>query len=260
MEEFEEEQISPLKSFILTYLLPEKCYQLFFHQLHLTHGPCVRMVLGKVLAMWSLVSLLAPVPQVWRLVRSGSSEGLSLVSALLDLLAVSAHVAFCVHHGFPIGAWGESVCVLVLLALVMFLIQHYRGNSLTGGVSVVVYAVFLYLLASPLTPQVLISESEEWSVLIVITSRLIQVGCNYSNGSTGQLSGVCVFLQFMGSLGRVFGSIQDSGHSLRSQAVVLASCGSAVLLLQVLLFRNRRPVGEERERGRDGERERKKEE
>uniref|UniRef100_A0A8B9HA91 Uncharacterized protein n=1 Tax=Astyanax mexicanus TaxID=7994 RepID=A0A8B9HA91_ASTMX len=25
-------------SFILTYLLPEKCYQLFFHQLHLTHG------------------------------------------------------------------------------------------------------------------------------------------------------------------------------------------------------------------------------
>uniref|UniRef100_A0A3B1ICV5 Uncharacterized protein n=1 Tax=Astyanax mexicanus TaxID=7994 RepID=A0A3B1ICV5_ASTMX len=45
MEEFEEEQISPLKSFILTYLLPEKCYQLFFHQLHLTHGQTCTLLL-----------------------------------------------------------------------------------------------------------------------------------------------------------------------------------------------------------------------
>ncbi|XP_072548764.1 mannose-P-dolichol utilization defect 1a [Salminus brasiliensis] len=251
-------EVSPLKAFILTYLMPEKCYDHFFLQLHFSHGPCLKIVLSKVLALWSLATLLAPLPQIWKMIRGGGSEGLSLVSALLDLLAVSAHVAFCVHHSFPIGAWGESVFVLVQLALVVFLIQHYRGDRLTGGVSLAVYAAFMYLLTSPLTPRAVVKETQEWSVLIVIGSRLIQVGCNHSSGSTGQLSGVCVFLLFMGSLGQVFGSIQDSGHSLRSQAYVLSSCCSAMLLLQVLLFRNRLPVGGQSERGRALERERKK--
>ncbi|KAF7688410.1 hypothetical protein HF521_013217 [Silurus meridionalis] len=30
---------------------------------------------------------------------------------------------------------------------------------------------------------------QEWSVLIIITSRMIQAGCNLNSGSTGQLSG-----------------------------------------------------------------------
>ncbi|KAL6464102.1 hypothetical protein MHYP_G00284930 [Metynnis hypsauchen] len=72
----------------------------------------------------------------------------------------------------------------------------------------------------------------ELKVLIVIASRLVQVGCNQSAGSTGQISALSVFLLCMGSLGLTYTSIQDSGHSLHSQACVLSSCCSALLLLQ----------------------------
>uniref|UniRef100_A0AAR2L3W8 Mannose-P-dolichol utilization defect 1a n=1 Tax=Pygocentrus nattereri TaxID=42514 RepID=A0AAR2L3W8_PYGNA len=244
MAESGEEQASALKSFLLTYLMPEKCYERFFLRLDFAH---------------------APLPQIWRIFRAGSSDGLSLVSALLDLLVVSAHVAFCVHHNFPIGAWGESVWVLVQLALLVFLIQHYREDSIKGAVSLAAYSAFMYLLTSPLTPRAVVKAMYEWKVLIVIASRLVQVGCNQSAGSTGQISALSVFLLCMGSIGLTHTSIQDSGHSLHSQACVLSSCCSALLLLQVLLFRNHQLDGERqrdggRERRRDREREKKKEE
>ncbi|XP_037389537.1 mannose-P-dolichol utilization defect 1a [Pygocentrus nattereri] len=265
MAESGEEQASALKSFLLTYLMPEKCYERFFLRLDFAHVPCVKVVLSKVLGFWMVGTLLAPLPQIWRIFRAGSSDGLSLVSALLDLLVVSAHVAFCVHHNFPIGAWGESVWVLVQLALLVFLIQHYREDSIKGAVSLAAYSAFMYLLTSPLTPRAVVKAMYEWKVLIVIASRLVQVGCNQSAGSTGQISALSVFLLCMGSIGLTHTSIQDSGHSLHSQACVLSSCCSALLLLQVLLFRNHQLDGERqrdggRERRRDREREKKKEE
>ncbi|KAI4878280.1 hypothetical protein NFI96_003254 [Prochilodus magdalenae] len=240
--------------------MPEKCYQRFFHHLDFTHVPCLKIVVSKVLGWWLMGALLAPLPQIWKMIRAGSSQGVSLVSVLLDLLAVSAHVAFCIHHNFPVGAWGESLFLVVLLALVMFLVQYYRGNAVRAGVSLAAYSALMYLLTSPLTPRAAIKAAEEWDVLLIIASRLVQLGSNQSEGSTGQVSAACVFLLFMGSLGRTYSSIQDSGHSLHSQACVLSSCCSAVLLLQILLFRYRRSVDEDRERRRDGEKKRKKEE
>ncbi|KAF4072760.1 hypothetical protein AMELA_G00251380 [Ameiurus melas] len=73
----------------------------------------------------------------------------------------------------------------------------------------------MYLLTSALTLAVVVMTMQEWSVLLVITSRLIQAGCNLKSGSTGQLSGASVFLVFLASLGRAFRSTQTSAEMER---------------------------------------------
>ncbi|XP_076867724.1 mannose-P-dolichol utilization defect 1a [Brachyhypopomus gauderio] len=232
-----EEQISLLKSFLLSYLMPEKCYDYFFHHLNFTHVPCLKILLSKIMGFCIMWTLLAPMAQIWKLLWAGRSEGVSLVSALLDMLVVSAHVTFCIHQKFPIGAWGESVFILIQYAVVTFLIQYYRGNGIAGALVLTAYGGFICLLASPLTSQTIIRAAWEWNVLMVIASRLTQVACNHSSGYTGQLSGLYVFLMFLGSLGRMYNSIQETGHSPRTQAWLLAVCCSGLLLVQVVLFR-----------------------
>ncbi|XP_066515122.1 mannose-P-dolichol utilization defect 1a [Hoplias malabaricus] len=234
--ELGEEQSGVLKAFLLKYLIPEKCYERFFHHLDFSHVPCVKIAVSKVIGFWIVGTLVAPVFQLWRVCRGGRSEGLSAAAVVLDLVAVSTRVAFCVQHNFPLGAWGDSVFVLVQLALLTLLIQHYKGHTAKGVVILGVYAVFMSVLTSPLTPRTVVTATYEWKVLVTIASRLIQVGCNQSSGCTGQLSGAYVFLVFMGSLGDLLSSIQDSGHSLHSQACVLSSCASAFLLLQILML------------------------
>ncbi|XP_060769141.1 mannose-P-dolichol utilization defect 1a isoform X2 [Neoarius graeffei] len=210
-----EEQISPLKDFLITYILPEKCYELLFLHLNLTHAPAL---------------------QLWMVVQGSSAEGLSLVAVVLQLLVVSTHTAACVLHKLPIGAYGESVFLLVQFVLLVYLIQYYKGNPISGCVLLTVYSGVMYLLTSALTPKVVVMAMQEWSVLMVITSQLIQAGCNLNSGSTGQLSGASVFLVFLASLGRAFRSIQES-HSLHSQACVFSACCCLLLLIQILIYR-----------------------
>ncbi|KAK2816066.1 hypothetical protein Q7C36_022337 [Tachysurus vachellii] len=231
-----EEQISPMKDFLITYIMPLKCYEHLFLRLHLTHGPCVKIVLSKILSMWMLGELIAPLIQIWVVVRRGSAEGLSLVSVVLQLLAISSHTAACILHKFPIGAYGESVFMLVQFVLLLFLIQYYKGKTITGCVLLFVYSSLMYLLTSALTPEVVVMAMQEWSILIITSSQLIQAGCNLNSGSTGQLSGASAFLVFLASLGHTFRSTQES-LSLLSQAHVLSTCCSLLLLMQILIYR-----------------------
>ncbi|XP_046694880.1 mannose-P-dolichol utilization defect 1a isoform X2 [Silurus meridionalis] len=209
----EEEQSSLLKTFLITYIFPEKCYEHLFLTLNLTHAPGL---------------------QIWKVVQGGSAEGLSLVSVLLQLFSVTTHTATCILHNFPIGAYGESVFVQIQFVLLVFLIQYYKQSFISGCVILSAYSGVMYLLISALIPEVVVMAMQEWSVLIIITSRMIQAGCNLNSGSTGQLSGASVFLVFLASLGRTFKSTQESGS--HSQAGVFSSCCSLLLLIQIHIY------------------------
>ncbi|KAG7314975.1 hypothetical protein KOW79_022278 [Hemibagrus wyckioides] len=225
-----EEQISPLKDFLITYIMPEKCYEHLFLRLNLKHGPCMKIILNKILSVWMLGELIAPLLQIWVVVQDSSAQGLSLVSVVLQLLAVSVHTAACILHKFPIGAYGDSVFVLVQFVLLVFLIQYYRGKTVTGCVLLSVYSGVMYLLTSAVTPEVVVMAMQEWSVVFVISGQLIQAGCNLTSGSTGQLSGASVFLVFLASLGRTFRSTQGF-------LSLLSSCCSLLLFIQTLIYR-----------------------
>ncbi|KAI5615795.1 mannose-P-dolichol utilization defect 1 protein [Silurus asotus] len=185
----EEEQSSLLKTFLITYIFPEKCYEHLFLTLNLTHGPCLKIVLSKILSVWMLGELIA--------VFSHNSHS-NLYTTQLP-------------H------------------------RYYKQSFISGCVILSVYSGVMYLLISALIPKVVVMAMQEWSVLIIIISRMIQAGCNLNSGSTGQLSAASVFLVFLASLGRTFKSTQESG-SLHVQAGVFSSCCSLLLLIQIHIY------------------------
>ncbi|KAI7813685.1 mannose-P-dolichol utilization defect 1 protein, partial [Triplophysa rosa] len=238
-ETSEERTIPQLKDFLLTFM-PEKCFDQFFLQFNFIHVPCLKIVMSKTMGILVLMAtIFAPLAQIGKVVWCGRSDGLCLGSVFLELLAISAHGAFCYTQKFPTEAWGESLFALIQIAFLTFLIQHYRGKTMKGVYLLALYCAFMYFLVSPLTPVSVVWKLREWNVLFVIAGRLIQACSNYRCGHTGQLSALSILLAFLGSLGRIFSSLQETGLSLPAQLHAVACCCSGVILIQVLLNWNK---------------------
>ncbi|XP_070785960.1 mannose-P-dolichol utilization defect 1b [Enoplosus armatus] len=234
--------MDPLKGLLLTYFMPESCYDEFFLNMNFLDVPCLKIVLSKGLGIGIILgSVLVKLPQILKLMGAKSAEGLSFKSVLLELLAISGTMAYSIANKFPFSAWGEALFLMLQTVTIGFLIQHYGGRSSRGLLFLVVYFGLLVLLLSPVTPMSVVTSMQASNMPAVIIGRLIQAAANFRNGHTGQLSAVSVFLLFLGSLARIFTSLQETGDSLMALTYVISSTCNGVIALQVLYYWNSSP-------------------
>ncbi|CAK6953698.1 mannose-P-dolichol utilization defect 1 protein-like [Scomber scombrus] len=228
---------SPVKEFLVTYFMPTKCYEELFVNLHL-HVPCLKFVLKKIAGIWILLDIfLVQLLQLLKILWRGNAEGLSLSSVLLQLYAFSCPVVYAVTNSFPLFAWSERLLTLAQTVVITFLILHYRGDTLTGALFLLAYSGLMFLLGSYAATAV-VSVMQSSSLPALIASKVLQIRANYSNGHTGQLSSLSVFLSCAGSLGLAFVSVQEEGGSLATLSHILSACLSCVLLAQVLCYKS----------------------
>ncbi|KAJ7996220.1 hypothetical protein DPEC_G00234790 [Dallia pectoralis] len=240
-----EELLSPTKEFLLTYLMPEKCYEHFFVDLNILHVPCWKIVLSQTVGFWILLgTVLAQLPQLWRILRAGNASGISWWSVLLQVYAITGPLLFCITNNFPPAAWGERVFTLIQSLALGFLIQHYRRNTLKGALFLLAHSGVMLCstsaLPSPLISEHVVSMMNATSTMAVVASRVIQVATNYLNSSTGQLAPASLLMVFTGSLALVFKSLQETGDwsCLATLTHVIAACLSCLLLAQLVCYRD----------------------
>ncbi|KAJ8254821.1 hypothetical protein GJAV_G00197690 [Gymnothorax javanicus] len=230
------------KRLLLTYLMPEKCFDEFFLNFNFLHVPCLKIVLSKVLGIGIILgSVMVKLPQVFKLMGAKSAEGLNFKSILLELFAITGTMAYSIANEFPFSAWGEALFLMLQTVAIGFLIQHYRGNTIRGVGFLVLYFTVVCVLLSPFTPLMVITTMQASNMPAIIVGRLIQAATNYSNGHTGQLSAISVFLLFAGSLARIFTSVQETGDALMALTYVISSCCNGLIAAQVLYYWNRSP-------------------
>lgn len=231
--------MDPLKGLLLTYLMPESCYDEFFLNFNFLDVPCLKVVISKGLGIGIILgSVLVKLPQIVKLLRASSAEGLSLQSVLLELVAITGTMTYSILHSFPFSAWGEALFLMLQTLAIGFLILHYNQRTVTGLLFVLVYGAVLAGLLSPFTPPSLITALQASNMPAIIVGRLIQAVTNFRNGHTGQLSAATAFLLFAGSLARIFTSLQETGDSLMALTYVISSSCNGVLVLQLLYYWN----------------------
>ncbi|KAF7647030.1 hypothetical protein LDENG_00178770 [Lucifuga dentata] len=237
--ESESSFMDPVKGLLLTYFMPETCYDEFFLNFNFLHVPCVKIVLSKVLGIGIILgSVMVKLPQIGKLMAAGSAEGLSFNAVLLELLAITGTMAYSLANHFPFSAWGEVLFLMLQTVTIGFLIQHYGQRTGRGIVFLVVYVALLALLLSPLTPPSVVTAMQASNMPAIIISRLIQAATNFRNGHTGQLSAVSIFLLFAGSLARIFTSLQETGDTLMALTYIISSTCNGIIALQVLYYWN----------------------
>ncbi|EMS52174.1 hypothetical protein TRIUR3_32226 [Triticum urartu] len=164
-------------------------------------------------------------PQILKILKHGSVRGLSVASFELELIGYTIALAYCIHKGLPFSAYGE-LAFLLIQGTISNSMEIQMGN-VEKSLSFSNTADFVFILpAFPkqwlfrycgLAPTVLAGKIDPGLFEILYASqhaiffcaRVPQIWKNFTNKSTGELSFLTSFMNFAGSLVRVFTSIQE---------------------------------------------------
>ncbi|XP_019732984.1 mannose-P-dolichol utilization defect 1 protein-like [Hippocampus comes] len=229
--------LDPFEGLLLEYSLPQLCSDAFFLRFDFTDGPCLKILLSKCLGTVIILgSMFVKLPQIVKLMGAKSAAGVSFLSLLGELLAITGSLAYSVAHSFPFSAWGEALFVMLQTIIIGFLIQHYGGRTCRGVLFVLLYFGVLAFLLSPLAPASLLTAMQASNMPAIIVSRVIQAATNFCNGHTGQLSALTVIVLFAGSLSRIFTSVQETGDTLLVVTYVVSVACNGLVVVQVLYY------------------------
>lgn len=114
---------------------------------------------AAVVVGWLVVagSCFRSVPQIVRVLRAKSVEGLSLASFTIEALACAVSVAYNAYHRYPFSTYGDSVICLaqnfVIIGLIFVFGRGLRRRVQTGTAALLAAAcAFLFSGACP-SPQ-----------------------------------------------------------------------------------------------------------
>lgn len=216
----------------------------FFFSVSSWKAPCFTALLSKGLGIGIIAgSVLVKVPQIMKILNNKSTDGLSVVSVLLDLMAITFHMSYSFVSGFPFSAWGDGTFLALQTAAIAALIFFFGHRSTARSfVFIFLYGILVFVLMGGLTPVKFLWTAQGFNVPILLTGKLSQAFTNYKNGSTGQLSAATCFMLFFGSLARIFTSIQETGDTMMIITYCVSTFANAVIVSQLLYYWNQ-PTG-----------------
>ncbi|KAM3186970.1 hypothetical protein ACTXT7_003262 [Hymenolepis weldensis] len=234
---------------ILSFLLPEKCVNTYMKDHDFFNAECFKILLSKCLGYGIVVGAsLVKLPQLIKIVRCGSAEGLSMTAQILELVCYTSTSAYSLYLRFPFSTFGDSVFLLVQSAIIAFLTISWEMSYLYGLVFLSAYVGFLAYTLSPVIPLSVLAWMQFANTPITAISRGLQIFENYRNGSTGQLSALSVWLMTAGSLARIFTSVQETGDKLVILNFVVSSFVNIILSAQIIYYWNVEPASRQKKK------------
>ncbi|KAJ3396911.1 hypothetical protein HDU92_001484 [Lobulomyces angularis] len=106
------------------------------------------------------------------------------------------------------------------------------------GISFTSYFLETALFDESLVSEALLVQLQWFTVFLGTASKLPQTYNNWINKSTGQLSAITVFLQFVGSMARVFTTIQEVEDIAILTGFLIATFFNGVLVAQMIYYWN----------------------
>jgi len=205
--------------FLRLGLLSPKCFESLVGNLNYGDVDCLKMLLSRGLGLAIIAgATCVKLPQILKIMKSGSAKGISFVATLLELLAVTANGAYSFSKGFPFSSYGEAVTLSLQTSLIALLILWYGGNSVMSVLFSIIYGATVFAITTPgMVPDQVLWFGQAANIPMVVLGKMIQVIANFRQGHTGQLSAITIFMLTLGSMARVFTSIQETGDWLSFQ-------------------------------------------
>ena len=103
----------------------------------------------------------------------------------------------------------------------------------------VIYGATVFAITTPgLVPEQVLWLGQAANIPMVVLGKMIQVIANFRQGHTGQLSAITLFMLTLGSMARVFTSIQETGDMIVISTYLVSSTINLMLSAQVMYYWN----------------------
>lgn len=242
--------LPPLITAPLSDLLTPPCYTTLIQDFDPLSSPaCLKLAVSKAVGIAIIAaSTIVKVPQIIKLINSGSAEGVSFLSYLLETTAYVITLAYNFRSGFPFSTFGETALIAVQNVVIAVLVLHFaasaKGKSTPyPGVFVAGLAAAGYALFTPTIVSTELLRNLQMFVTIPLglMSKIPQIVDVQRRKSTGQLSAFAVFNYLLGSAARVLTTLAEVDDGL----ILVGFLGAAVLNLvlagQMVVFWNNKP-------------------
>lgn len=191
---------------------------------------CLKITISKLLGYAIITgACVVKLPQIIAFLRAGNVRGVNREATYTDLLGYLLQAGYYLMLGKPFSAYGETLIIAVQSIVIVLMIWGY---DYPGTVHAGVVAAVLTVAASipfSLPPQYLPYLQLVCTLLFVI-SRAAQIMANYSQGGTGQLAFLTLFMNAGGSAARIF----TSSVEVKQPEVLLSFAISTLLNLTLV--------------------------
>jgi mannose-P-dolichol utilization defect protein 1 len=179
---------------VATTLLGDSCYRSLVHNLTISDSTCMKLAFSKVLGLAIVgASSVVKVPQIIKLINSGSADGISLIGYLLETASFMISLVYNVRNQFPFSSYGETALILVQNVAICFLVLEYSGKGNMGSMMIAALAGAGFLLFnSDIVKPELLQYLQMGAGIVGVASKLPQIFAIFREGGTGQLSAFTV--------------------------------------------------------------------
>jgi len=181
-------------------------------------------------------SLAVKLPQIVRILKKESAEGISTTGHLMETVAYTIGFAYSVRNGYPFSSFGDVVACWMQNVIIAALIAKYRGWRWPRTAALAApFAGFCWFLARGCSAEVLSALQASTLVIMVVGARIPQIWLNLRRGGSGELSLVTYALLLAGNLARVFTSVMLTGDAMLIAFYTAVTLCNAMILTQIVI-------------------------
>ncbi|CAJ0586455.1 unnamed protein product, partial [Mesorhabditis spiculigera] len=224
---------------MLHFVFPDNCFEELLINYDIFHPVCTKMVLSRVLGLAITAGSVALfIPQILKIAASKSGKGISFLAQLLTLIGAAGTAAYSFDQGFVFSQWGDALFSSIQLVIICMQLLYYEGQSLLAVLFALLWGGFTWAVYQHMVPSTVLAGILSAGTIIVIVAKGLQIHQNCSQGSTGQLAFITVFLQFAGCLARVFTTMQETTDTQLIFQFALATFLNGIIFAQLLVYWN----------------------
>ncbi|KAI9862293.1 MAG: hypothetical protein M1813_004769 [Trichoglossum hirsutum] len=229
----------PVSAFLTSLVGPE-CYRTLFLDLDPSSSVCLKLLISKALGIGIIAaSSIVKVPQILKLLSSGSAQGVSFLSYALETASYTISLAYNVRQGFPFSTYGETALIAVQNVVIAVLVLRFSGKSTEAAGFVAALAVLgAALFREEIVGAGILSVLQAAAGVLGVASKAPQIWTVWKEGGTGQLSAFAVFNYLLGSLTRIFTTLQEVDDKLILYSFIAAFTLNAILAAQMAYYWN----------------------
>lgn len=179
-------------------LIGSSCHNALLVNLDVAQNPqCTSLAISKVLGIAIVgASGIVKLPQILKLIGSGSSAGVSFVSYALETASLLITLSYGVRNQFPFSTYGESAFIAAQDVLVGVLVLSYAGRSAAAAafIAVVAASVYSLLVDTSFVDAQTMAYLQAGAGALGVASKVPQILTIWQEGGTGQLSAFAVSL------------------------------------------------------------------
>ncbi|KGO75669.1 Mannose-P-dolichol utilization defect 1 protein [Penicillium italicum] len=223
-------------------LIGKSCHGALLVDLDVTKDPaCTSLAISKALGIAIVgASAVVKIPQILKLINSRSSAGVSFVSYALETASLLITLSYSVRNQFPFSTYGETALIAVQDIAIGVLVLNYAGRSAAAAafIAVVAASVYALLFDQNLVDVQTMAYLQAGAGALGVASKAPQIYTIWREGGTGQLSAFTVFNYLIGSLSRIFTTLQEVDDKFILYGFIGGFSLNVILAIQMLWYWN----------------------